>query len=273
MTARMAAVSLLGMGLMAATTFETEIAQWRKQREERLKAEGGWLSLVGLAWLHEGANTFGKAESNDVVVPDGPARAGMFELKAGKVTVKMDGKERELWPDSLDFAQSGRVKLYVIKRGDKVGIRMKDPDSEYRRNFHGIESYPARPEYQVTAKWIDEPKDIPILNIIGITEPMKSPGVAVFQLGGKEYRLRPVLETADAKELFYIFKDETSGKETYGAGRFFYSEMPKDGKVVLDFNKAYNPPCAFTPYATCPLPPPENRLAVRIEAGEKKYGH
>jgi uncharacterized protein (DUF1684 family) len=101
---------------------------------------------------------------------------------------------------------------------------------------------------------------------------MESPGYAVFRLQGKEYRLRPVLETADAKELFYIFRDQTAGKETYGAGRFFYSEMPKDGQVVLDFNKAYNPPCAFTPYATCPLPPPENKLPVRIEAGEKKYG-
>jgi hypothetical protein len=102
---------------------------------------------------------------------------------------------------------------------------------------------------------------------------MESPGYAVFQLHGKEYRLRPVLETADAKELFYIFRDQTSAKETYGAGRFFYSAMPKDGKVELDFNKAYNPPCAFTPYATCPLPPQENRLPIRIEAGEKKYGH
>jgi len=273
MIRRAAAVSLMGVALIAATKFETEIAEWRKQREERLKAEGGWLTLVGLTWLHEGSNTFGKAEGNDVIVPDGPGRAGVFELKGGKVTVRMDGAERELWPDSMDVAQCGRVKLYVIKRGAKFGIRMKDAESEYRRNFHGIESYPAKPEYRVTAKWIEEPKEIPILNIIGITEPMKSPGIAVFHLGGKEYRVRPVLETADAKELFYIFKDETSGKETYGAGRFLYSDMSKDGTVVVDFNKAYNPPCAFTPYATCPLPPPENRLAVRIEAGEKKYGH
>jgi uncharacterized protein (DUF1684 family) len=102
---------------------------------------------------------------------------------------------------------------------------------------------------------------------------MDSPGYAEFQLRAGVFRLRPVLEEAGAKELFYIFRDETAGKETYGAGRFLYSEMPKDGKVVLDFNKAYNPPCTFTPYATCPLPPPENRLPVRIEAGEKKYGH
>jgi len=226
-----------------------------------------------LSWLHEGANTFGKDASNDVVVPDGPARAGVIELKGGKVVVKADGAERELSLDSADFAQAGRVKLFAIKRGDKYGIRMKDAESEYRRGFHGIGSYPAKAEYRVAAKWVEDPKEIPILNIIGITEAMKSPGVAVFRLGGKEYRVRPVLETADAQELFYIFKDETSGKETYGAGRFLYSEMPKDGTVTLDFNKAYNPPCAFTPYATCPLPPAENRLAVRLEAGEKKYGH
>jgi uncharacterized protein (DUF1684 family) len=261
------------MALFAATAFQTEIAEWRKQREERLKADGGWLTLTGLFWLHEGANTFGTAAGNDIVLSDGSPRGGSFDLANGKVLVKTNGAARELKSDSPDMAEAGRLKLYVIKRGPKYGIRVKDSDSEYRRQFHGIESYPAKPEYRITAKWVDEPKEIPVLNIVGITEPMPSPGVAVFQLNGKEYRLRPVLETADAKELFYIFKDETSGKETYAAGRFFYSEMPKAGTVVLDFNKAYNPPCAFTPYATCPLPPPENRLAVRIEAGEKKYGH
>ena len=132
---------------------------------------------------------------------------------------------------------------------------------------------PPATHYRITAKWVEDPKELQILNIIGITEPMKSPGVAVFQLHGKSYRVRPVFETADATELFYIFKDQTSGKETYPAGRFFYSELPKNGQVILDFNRAYNPPCAFTAFATCPLPPAENRLAVRIEAGEKNYGH
>ena len=125
----------------------------------------------------------------------------------------------------------------------------------------------------MTAKWVPAEEKILILNILGQTEPMESPGYAVFQMHGKEYRLRPVLETPDAKELFYIFRDQTSTAETYGAGRFLYSAMPNDGKVTLDFNKAYNPPCAFTPYATCPLPPQENKIPVRIEAGEKKYGH
>lgn len=270
---RMTLPALAGLALFAAGTFQSDIAQWRRQREENLKRDGGWLSVAGLFWLHEGTNTFGKDTANDIVLPDGPAKAGTFELRGEKVTLKMGGTSRELWPDSLDVAKVGRLNLFVIKRSDKYGIRLKDPDSQYRREFHGIENYPAKEEYRVTAKWVAEPQKIPILNILGQTEAMESPGYAVFLSHGKEYRLRPVLETADAKELFYMFRDQTSAKETYGAGRFLYSAIPEGGQVVLDFNRAYNPPCAFTPYATCPLPPAENRLAVRIEAGEKKYEH
>lgn len=270
---RMALPALAGVALFAATSYQAEIAQWRRQREEGLKRDGGWLSVAGLFWLHEGGNTFGKDPGNEIVLPDGPAQAGVFELLDGKVRVRMDGATRELWPDSLDVAKVGRLSLFVIKRSDKYGIRLKDPESEYRREFHGIETYPAQEEYRLTARWVAEPRKIPILNVLGQTEAMDSPGYAVFNLHGHEYRLRPYLETADAQELFYVFRDLTSARETYGAGRFLYSAMPADGHVVLDFNKAYNPPCAFTPYATCPLPPPENRLSVRIEAGEKKYGH
>jgi len=164
------------------------------------------------------------------------------------------------------------VSLSVIQRSDKVGIRVKDPESEARRNFRGLVSFPIDEQYHVTARWVAEPRDIPILNVLGQTSPSPSPGYAAFRLHGQELKLRPIIEEPGAKELFYIFRDQTAGKETYDAGRFFYSDMPHDGKVVLDFNKAYNPPCVFTPYATCPLPPPENRLAARIEAGEKKYG-
>ena len=273
MTWRMALPALAGVALFAATAYQTEIAQWRSQREEALKREGGWLSVAGLFWLHEGANPFGEDPGNEIVLPDGAPHAGVFELRNGKVTVKMDGAARELWPDSLDVAKVGRLSLFVIKRSDKYGIRLKDPESEYRREFRGIESYPAQEEYRVTAKWVAAPVKIPILNVLGQTDSMDSPGYAEFTLHGHQYRLRPYLEEADAKELFYVFRDQTSAKETYGAGRFLYSAMPADGRVVLDFNKAYNPPCAFTPYATCPLPPPQNRLAVRIDAGEKKYGH
>ena len=148
---RTALPALIGVALFAATAFETEIAQWRQQREANLKRDGGWLTVAGLFWLHEGANTFGKDAGNEIVLPDGPAKAGAFELHGGKVTVKMDGATRELWPDSLDVAKVGRLSLFVIKRLDKYGIRLKDPESEYRRGFQGIETYPAQEEYKVTA--------------------------------------------------------------------------------------------------------------------------
>ena len=268
---RILLAAFAGMAVAAVSGYQSEIAQWRSQREARLKADGGWLTVAGLFWLREGPNRFGKDQTNDIVLPDGPAHAGAFELHDGKVTAALDGEKRAMAPDSADVAKVGRLSLFVIKRGDKYGIRLKDPDSEYRRNYHGIEHFPANEAYRVTARWVAEPRKIPILNIIGQTEESECPGYAEFRLSGKEMRLSPIIEEPGAKELFYIFRDLTTGKETYPAGRFLYSDMPKDGKVVLDFNKAYNPPCAFTPYATCPLPPKENHLPVRIEAGEKKY--
>jgi uncharacterized protein (DUF1684 family) len=259
--------------IFAASNYPSEIAAWHADREAALKAEDGWLSLAGLFWLHEGSNPFGKDPGGEIVLPDGPAHAGVFHLDHGKVTVTVDGGTREVKPDSNDVVKVGRLRLLTIKRADKYGIRVKDPESQARHEFKGIQSFPTDDSYRVTARWVAEPRKIPILNVIGQTEESECPGYAVFQLHGREFTLHPILEEPGAKELFYIFRDETTGKETYPAGRFFYSGMPKDGHVILDFNKAYNPPCAFTPYATCPLPPPENRLAVRIEAGEKRYGH
>jgi len=257
--------------LALAAGYQSEIEEWRRARETRLKAEDGWLSVAGLFWLHEGVNPFGTGKDNEIVLPDGPAKAGTFELRNSKVTVSMNGSNRAIGADSEESVKVGRLTLLVIKRGDKFGIRLKDPESAYRRNFHGLEYFPAKEEYRVTARFVAEPKQTPILNILGQTELSASPGYAVFTLNGTELRLRPILEEPDAKQLFYIFKDKTSGKETYPAARYLYSDLPKDGKVTLDFNKAYNPPCAFTDYATCPLPPRENHLAVRVEAGEKKY--
>jgi len=259
--------------LGAVSGYQSEIAQWRAGREAALKAEDGWLSLAGLFWLHEGANSFGADGSSDIALPDGPAKAGVFDLRGGQVTVSMNGTARPVAHDSADVVKVGRLTLLLIQRGDRIGLRLKDPQSQARREFHGIESFPANEAYRITAKFVAEPRQIPILNVLGQTEPSDSPGYAVFRFEGRDLRLHPIIEEPGAKQLFFIFRDQTSGKETYGAGRFLYADMPKDGQVVLDFNKAYNPPCAFTPYATCPLPPPENRLAVRIEAGEKKYGH
>lgn len=260
---------LLGAGaLPAVSTYESEILKWKQQRETSLKAADGWLSLAGLFWFHEGANRFGKDPSCDIPLPDGPAQAGVFEFHGGKAMLA----GREIKPDVGEPIRIGRLSASVIQRGDKVGIRLRDPESESRRHFHGLESFPVSEQFRITAQWVAEPREIPILNVLGQTSPSPSPGYAVFRLHGQEVKLRPIIEEPGAKELFYIFRDQTAGKETYGAGRFLYSEMPREGKVILDFNKAYNPPCAFTAYATCPLPPPENRLAVRIEAGEKKYG-
>jgi hypothetical protein len=264
-------VSAAALAMAAASAYLAEISEWRRQREARLKSDGGWLSVAGLFWLHEGANSFGRDQANEIVLPDGPDRAGSFELHGTKVTAVTGGKTREIAPDSADAIKVGRLSLFVIRRGDRWGIRLRDPDSEYRRNFHGIEYFPAAESYRVTAKWIGEPRKIPILNILGQTEDSECPGYAVFRIAGQEMRLSPILEEPGARQLFYIFRDLTTGKETYPAGRFLYSELPKDGQVVLDFNEAYNPPCAFTPYATCPLPPRENYLPVRIEAGEKTY--
>jgi uncharacterized protein (DUF1684 family) len=267
------AAFFIAMALSASSTYQSEIAEWRKQRQAALKADGGWLSVAGLFWLKEGSNTLGTGGANDIVLPVGPATFGVLELHQGHVRVTQGAPARELKPDSDDVLQVDRLSLFVIKRGERFGIRLKDPDSEYRRNFHGLEYFPASESYRITARFVSEPKKIPILNVLGQTEDSDCPGYAVFRLAGQELKLYPILEEPGAKQLFYIFKDQTSGKETYGAGRFFYSDMPRDGKVILDFNKAYNPPCSFTPYATCPLPPPENRLPVRVEAGEKKYDH
>jgi uncharacterized protein (DUF1684 family) len=269
---RYAALLLAGLAMAASTAYHDSILQWRKNRDAALRAPDGWTSLAGLFWLHGGANTYGKDAGNDIVLPTGPAHSGSFELRGGRVSAVCNGKPCVLKPDSKEGVVTvDRLSLLVIQRGDRFGIRLKDPESEYRRGFRGIEYFPIDETYRITAKWVAAPRQIPILNVLGQTEPSENPGYAVFQLAGKELRLYPILEAPGDKQLFYIFRDLTTGKETYPAGRFFYSEMPKDGQVVIDFNKAYNPPCAFTPYATCPLPPKENYLQVKIEAGEKAY--
>ncbi|MGO9009935.1 MAG: DUF1684 domain-containing protein [Bryobacteraceae bacterium] len=270
---RMLLCLMAALALAAGPSLENEIAQWRRARAAALQAEGGWLTVAGLFWLHDGANSFGKDPASEIVLPDGPARAGSFELRAGAVTVSMEGDKarRELQPDSSDVVKVGRLSLFLIRREDRLGIRLKDPENPARKQFHGLDYFPVNEAYRVTARWVASPRQIPILNVLGQTEPSQCPGYAEFRIGAKELRLYPILEAPDAQELFYIFRDQTSGHETYGGGRFLYSALPKDGRVVLDFNKAVNPPCAFTPYATCPLPPPDNRLPVRIEAGEMKY--
>ena len=271
--------------------YRESVEEWRKAREARLKAEGGWLSVAGLFWLKEGTQRFGSAPDNELVFPaPAPARAGTFELKAGQVTVQAEPgagittEGRPVTTLKLLHDKTGRpsvlnlgpLTFFVIERHGQYGIRLKDPNAATRRDFKGLQWFPIDPALRITARFVPHApaKQIPIPDILGKVENLPSPGYAEFTLGGRTLRLEPVLEDPKSTELFYIFKDTTSARTTYGAGRFLYSELPKDGQVVLDFNKAYSPPCAFTAFATCPLPPPQNRLPVAIAAGEKKpLGH
>lgn len=269
------------------------VEEWRKGRLGRLTSDEGWLTVAGLFWLKEGPNPFGSGKDNAVVLPGGvPARVGVFHLAKGTVTVEpapgaaitLAGQplteKRQLRPDvpgPADVLSVGDLRLFVIPRDGRVGIRMRDLKSPQRKAFAGIDSYPVRPEYKVRARFVPHAQktSIKVPNVLGGASEMPSPGQLQFQLGGRSLSLDAVLEEPTDKRLFIIFRDQTAGKETYGAGRFVYTEaLPEKGEVVVDFNKAYNPPCAFTAFATCPLPPPQNRLKVRIEAGEKRVaGH
>lgn len=246
---------LVGVTLFGATTHEN-YAKWRADYEASLKAPEGWLTVAGLYWLKPGTNA--------VPLPNG--KSATFNFDAGKVKFE----SRILKPDA-DTIKAGDVSLSPIDRGGKIGIRLRDPNAETRRDFTGCKWYPASETWNVQAKWVPypKPKTIQITNILGMKDDEPSPGYAEFTIAGKTLRLEPVTED---NELFFMFKDATSAHTTYGAGRFLYAPIPKGDHVELDFNKATNPPCAFTAFATCPLPPRQNILPVAIEAGEKSYG-
>lgn len=286
-------LALSGLALAAAVAVDdgflkTEQA-WRDARAKRLKSPGGWLTLVGLHWLQPGENVFGSDPDCAVPLPAGkaPKRAGSLVLDGGAVRIKpeagagltIDGKpatERVLGDDlaeKTDVVTLGDLSFFIIKRGDRIGVRVKDSQSPVLTQFKGIDYFPADPKWQVHGSFVpyDAPKKVAIPTVLGTTETMEAPGLVKFSIDGKELTLEPVVEDPNHPQLWFIFKDATSAKDTYGGGRFLYADMPKDGQVVVDFNQAYNPPCAFTPYATCPLPPKQNWLPVRIEAGEKAF--
>lgn len=268
---------------------DEQIRKYRESRVERLQAPDGWLSLIGLFWLDEGENRLGSDADQAIVLPKdaAPPVAGVLHLEGeqvrlvvGKdVTITLAAepvRERVLTDDHAgkpDVLRLGRLSMYVIRRGDRFALRVKDPEAATRTGFHGIDYYPVDPAYRVEARLerFDEPKEVQIPSVAGTTSRMLVPGKLVFALDGKSYALEPLVATPGETELFIIFKDETSGTETYGAGRYLYATL-EEGRATVDFNKAYNPPCAFTPFATCPLPPRANRLAIRIPAGEKRYG-
>ena len=277
-------VLLLALALHAQEPASSpSLERWRADHEAALRSSDGWLSVVGLAWLKAGANRAGSAAGADVQLPAGtPATVGTFRLAAGVVTFeptpgvdvatsRARGAGGVIRPD-VDRVSSGSLTLLVIKRGDRVGVRIKDSRSASREQFAGEIWYPGNDAWRVTARFerYDPPKLIPILNVIGQVEPQPSPGALVFALAGREFRLDPIEQDG---RLFVIFKDSTSGETTYPSGRFLYASMPANGQVLLDFNKAENPPCAFTEFATCPLPPRQNQLPIRVEAGEKYSPH
>ncbi|HWY48584.1 MAG TPA: DUF1684 domain-containing protein [Bryobacteraceae bacterium] len=271
----------------ADTSYRATIEQWRAQHEAELKAEDGWLTVSGLFWLKEGINRAGSSATSEIALPRGPAEVGAFELHRGKTTfragpgvaVKVNGKpvgEAALVKSDADgkpdLVRFDAFTLFVIHRGERYAIRLKDTESASRKEFTGLHWFPVKESYRVVAKFVpyQPPKIITIPNILGETEQDTSPGYVVFTLDGQSLRLDPVVED---DQLFFIFHDLTSGKGTYPPGRFLYTDLPRNGEVVMDFNQAQNPPCAFTAYATCPLPPKQNRLPARIEAGELNYGH
>lgn len=265
-----------------------EVGAWHTDRITNLKAPNGWLNLVGLHWLEPGMNTFGSDSANALVFPQGKiaSHAGYFLVKDNVVTLVMNKgvlatidndtiTSRTIFhPDSTRTpqVQAGDLRWNIIKRDTKLGVRLRDDKAEALKTFTEIERYPIAADYRLEATLEhDSTRTIEITNVLGQTTPQRSPGTLVFEYQNKTYRL-DALEEGD--QLFIIFADATSGTETYGAGRYLYAKKPAGNeKVILDFNKAYNPPCVFTPHATCPLPPRQNVLPFAIRAGEKSYGN
>ena len=281
---------LIASGAVALTplSYEQVIEQWRASRVERLKQPQGWLSLVGLHWIEPGTHRIGRADDNDIVLMTGPEHLGTLRFEAGKVWFAPAenagatigdapvATEVELHADSsatpnvLGFDQ-GEATAQVIERGGRFGLRVRDARARTRAEFAGIENYAIDRGWRFDARFEPHPagSTIEIANVIGQLEPMANPGRVVFERDGQTYQLEAVDEGDGS--LFLIFADRTNGKHTYGAGRFLYADAAVDGRTVVDFNKAYNPPCAFNAYSTCPLPPSENRLDLAVTPGEKKY--
>ena len=268
-------------------SYEETILKERKEREARFKnTERGWLGLVGLFWLRDGENRVGSDPTNDIILPPfAPERIGIVQCNNGVATFRAErgvpvfcnGKQvtlktlvADIYEDA-DFLQFGDITLVLLERADHHLIRVWDKNSKVRKDFTGFKQYPVNPDYRVEAKYAsyDTPKLTTIQDVIEIYHEVPLQGYVTFNLGGEEHRLEAMLDEDGYMRL--DFRDATNGETTYVGGRFLVTEMPQKGRVIVDFNRAYNPPCAYTDYATCPLPPRENRLPIRIEAGEKAY--
>lgn len=265
-----------------------EVEVWHRERQERLREPDGWLTLVGLYWLREGENRFGSHPSNDLVFPEAtPELMGTLYRRGTEVRLEAvpdagihhDGAEvRSLYLRSdadgpPTVLRAGSLSFYLIVRGEDVGLRVKDSASPGLQAFSGIKRYPVDPAWRLVARFegYDAPRSLDVPNVLGKSFQEPSPGAVIFEVDGETQRIEAL--NGDGGELFLVFGDRTNGGETYGGGRFLYTDPPTaDARVVVDFNRAYNPPCVFTPYATCPLPPPQNRLPFEVRAGEKMYG-
>ena len=300
---RVLALLLLSLSALNATdtdsaaTWEVSLLTWRADLAKELQQPNGWLTLIGLEWLKPGDNTFGSAPGNNLVVK-APTAAYLGVVQLNDMGLELlpphggypkgllvDGKIPEN-PQTLGSDDSeqpskittGTITITMIHRGERYGLRIKDSKAPARTQFHGLRWYPPDETFRVQAKWIpyNPPHQVAIPTILGTEVKSDVPGAAEFTLDGKTLRLEPILESPDDKELFFILRDTTSTTETYGACRFLYTPLPdhgltQPGELVLDFNRAQNPPCAYTPYATCPLPPPQNRLPIPIPAGQQRY--
>ena len=300
--AALAACALLGiLGASAAPapgtaapqlTAEAEqaaISAWRTRRADSLTSDTGWLTLAGLFWLKPGDNTFGREASNALVLDNAALAqtAGSFVLTGDKVRFVArpgSGVTHAGQPlTAIDLTsdahgeptvlESGALRFFIIERSGNIGVRVRDLNNPHRLNFQGLTYFPVSTDWVFNARF--EPYQpahrIKITNILGMDEDDESPGAVVFTKDGREWRLDTVREDPGEQELFIMFADATSGHETYGAGRFLYIPLPVNGHAQLDFNKAYNPPCALNDFATCPLPPFQNRLKLKVDAGEKSY--
>jgi uncharacterized protein len=266
-----------------------QVAAWHAERLERLQAEDGWLTLIGLFPLTEGEHTLGAAEGVDLLLAaDAPPVIGTLTVQpqgvsfapAAGVSVTSAGEPLQPLPHDLSsdrdgaptVLEVGTVRFHVIERGDRLFLRVKDSQSAVRRGFTGIERFAHDPSWRVVARLEtgDWPRTVPIPDVLGRLEEQPCPGLLVFERDGFVHRLIPIGEAG--QPLFIIFSDWTTGESTYGGGRYLYADPPgPDGTVVLDFNRAFNPPCVFTPYATCPLPPAENLVQAAVTAGEKAW--
>ena len=277
------------------TAWRQKIEAWRAEREKEIAAPDGWLTLIALEWLKPGVNSFGSGPDNQVRInAKAPAHVGLLTV-SGK-TVQLLSPASGFPPDLLLDGKPARegllsadddhpstltwhgLSLIVLPRGGRYALRVKDADAPARAQFHGLRWYAPDLHFAVEARWTPNspPHTLRIPTAIGTILDLAAPGVAEFTINGKTLRLEPVLESPQDKTLFFILRDTTSQSTTYQAGRFLRTEFPdrglaEPGTVILDFNQLYNPPCAYTPYATCPLPPDQNRLPVALEAGEQRY--